>query len=513
MVRWITKKAEQAKAEGANKRSKEAAEEGKKRPNDKKKVDIEGKLQSAPVGKKRRASKKDHSESSGPARSSREKKRESGGDKQKQDWSLEQFKVEPIEGKTRFHDIDLSRELMHGVADLGFEYCTEIQAKALPPILEGKDVAGQAQTGTGKTAAFLLGIFNHLLENPPEKNRRKGAPRVLVLAPTRELVVQLQRDAKVLSKYTSISSVAVYGGVDYAKQKSTLRKEFVDLIAATPGRLLDYLGKKIVNLSQVEYLVIDEADRMLDMGFIPDVRRIIRATPAKNKRQTMLFSATLDEPVMRLSKSWTTDAVRIETTPDNLAAESVDQRVYIVTADQKYALLYNLLNEHSPERAIIFANRRDAVDRLTRKLKAHGFKCNRLSGAIPQKRRMRTLDDFRAGKFNIMVATDVAGRGLHVQGISHIFNYNVPQDAEDYVHRIGRTGRAGSLGMSITFACEKESFYLPPIEELLGSSLDYSHPEEKWLKAPPKPQNNRRRRNRGPRKKGGRKKKGGKKRG
>lgn len=406
--------------------------------------------------------------------------------KSDQPWNLARFQVEAEEGKTRFHDLDLPIELMHAIADQGFQYCTPVQAETLPPILEGKNVAGQAQTGTGKTAAFLLGVFAHFLSKPLEKKPRNGTPRALVIAPTRELVVQLERDANSLAKYTKISTIAVYGGLDYAKQEKKLRNERVDIVAATPGRLIDYMGKKIVDLSQVEYLIIDEADRMLDMGFIPDVRRIIRATPNKSKRQTLLFSATLDEPVTRLSRSWMDDPARVEIDPENIAADSVEQKVYIVTDDKKYALLYNILKQEKPERSIIFANRRDTVDHLTRHLKAHGFKCNKLSGSVSQKRRMRTLDDFRAGKFDIMVATDVAGRGLHIEAISHIINYNVPQDPEDYVHRIGRTGRAGSLGISITFACEKESFYLPAIEELLGNELNYTQPEEQWLTDPPK---------------------------
>ncbi len=401
-------------------------------------------------------------------------------------WSLDNFKIKPQDGKTRFHDLDLPLELMHAVADLKFEYCMPIQAEILPSILNGKNAAGQAQTGTGKTAAFLLGIFTRMLRNPLEKKPRNGTPRALIVVPTRELVVQIKRDADALTKYTPFTTMAVYGGLNYAKQEAQLRDKRIDLVAATPGRLIDYLRKRSIHLSHVEYLVLDEADRMLDMGFIPDVRRIVQATPPKGKRQTMLFSATLDEKVINLSKSWMDDPVHIEIEPEHIAAESVDQKVYIITAKKKYALLYNILKQEKPKRAIIFANRRDGVRRVTRKLRAHGFKCNMLSGEIPQNRRMRTLDDFRAGKFNIMIATDVAGRGLHIDGVSHIINYNIPHDAEDYIHRIGRTGRAGCEGISITFACEEESFYLPAIEELLGQDLSCIQPEDEWLSAPPK---------------------------
>lgn len=471
---------------------------------------ITKKLKKGQGGKVRKSKpveeKNQHSQSSGPAKGRRvpeqrqrpkedlantdDRRRDAdtgrGIQGQKEQWSPDMFPVEPQEGKTRFHDLDLPLELMHAVADLGFRYCTPVQAATLPHLLAGKDVAGQAQTGTGKTAAFLLGIFSHLLRKPDDGRRKNGTPRALVVAPTRELVVQLGRDADLLAKHAGFRTMTVYGGLDYAKQEKQLRGEKVDLIAATPGRLLDYLRKRIVDLAQVEILVLDEADRMLDMGFIPDVRRIVRATPKKTERQTLLFSATLDEPVTRISEPWMNDPVRVEVDPENIAAESVDQRVYIVTDEKKYPLLYNILKKDEPERAIIFANRRDSVDRLTRQLKAHGFKCNQLSGAVSQRRRMRTLDDFRKGKFNLMVATDVAGRGLHIEGISHIINFNVPHDPEDYVHRIGRTGRAGCEGISITFACEMESFYLPPIEELLGYELEYTQPEEEWLQEPPK---------------------------
>jgi len=475
MVNWITKKLKKGRGEKTGKST--APEKGRRQS------------QGSDTDKKRESPQPRQRQENNVAKKAdrkRDEARERERSGQEQKWSPEMFGVEAEAGKTRFHDLDLPVELMHAVADLGFKYCTPVQAKTLPQLLAGKDVAGQAQTGTGKTAAFLLGIFSHFLRNPGSGKRRNGTPRALVVAPTRELVVQLGRDADSLAKYAGFKTMAVYGGLDYAKQEKQLRGEKVDLIAATPGRLLDYLRKRIVDLSQVEILVLDEADRMLDMGFIPDVRRIVRATPKNRQRQTLLFSATLDEPVTRISKPWMNDPVRVEVDPENIAAESVDQKVYIVTDEKKYPLLYNILKKDEPERAIIFANRRDAVDRLTRQLKAHGFKCNQLSGAVSQRRRMRTLDDFRKGKFNLMVATDVAGRGLHIEGISHIINFNVPHDAEDYVHRIGRTGRAGCEGTSITFACEMESFYLPPIEELLGYELEYSHPEEEWLQEPPK---------------------------
>jgi len=262
---------------------------------------------------------------------------------------------------------------------------------------------------------------------------------------------------------------------------------------ATPGRLLDFASKNIVQLRHTEIMVIDEADRMLDMGFIPDVRRIIYKTPDKEKRQTVLFSATLTDEVMRLAAAWMVDPERIDIEPEQVAVDTVDQKVFIVTDKEKFPLLYNIIKNDNPDRIIIFANRRDQTERLQDELDRYSIKCEMLSGAVTQKKRMRILDDFKTGKVKVLVATDVAGRGIHVDGISHVVNFNIPENPDDYVHRIGRTGRAGSTGKSITFACEMESFELPKIEELLGMELKCSMaPEELLEELPPAPPRKRR---------------------
>ena len=404
-------------------------------------------------------------------------------------WDPAEFAVEPQEGKIRFHDLGLHPTLMRSIHALGWKYCTPIQGEILPGTLKGKDMAGRAQTGTGKTAAFLISIINHCLNNPLAKQGTAN-PRALIIAPTRELAMQIAEDSRGINRYTGLRTVVLYGGMDYNKQQRELEEGPVDIVVATPGRLLDFESKNVVNLRFVEIMVIDEADRMLDMGFIPDVRRIIYKTPPKEKRQTVLFSATLSDEVMRLAAAWMIDPERIDIEPEQVAVDSVEQKVFIVTDDQKFQLLYNIIRHDKPERIIIFTNRRDQAERLSEDLDRYGHKCEMLSGAVTQKKRMRILEDFKAGKVTVLVATDVAGRGIHVEGVSHVVNFNIPENPDDYVHRIGRTGRAGATGQSITFACEMESFELPKIEELLGTELKCSMPTEEMLaelpQAPPR---------------------------
>ena len=398
-------------------------------------------------------------------------------------WDPSTFNVPAEEGKTRFQDLNLPVDILHAIADLNFKYCTPIQAEILPLTLAGKDMAGKAQTGTGKTAAFLLGIFTHFIKNPKE-HLKAGTPRALILAPTRELATQIRDDAVKLGKYLPFQTVAIYGGIDYEKQRRLLEQP-VDIVVATPGRLIDYSSQGVLDLRGVEILVIDEADRMLDMGFIPDVRRIVYKTPPKEKRQTLLFSATLDDEVMRLAGAWMVEPGKIEIEPDSTAAATVDQRVYIVTDDQKFALLYNILKrEIDGNSVLIFTNRRDQAERLADNLYRYGFDCEMLTGAVNQNRRQFILTDFKNGRIKIVVATDVAGRGIHVDDLTHVINFNIPKQPDDYVHRIGRTGRAGKEGNSVTFACEKESFELPAIEELLGRRLDCTMPEPEMLNLP-----------------------------
>lgn len=408
-------------------------------------------------------------------------RRRRSGNKTNKTWDISQFHVEPEAGKVRFHDLDLPIHLMHGIADLGFKYASPIQAQSLPYTLAGNDVVGKAQTGTGKTAAFLITIINDLMNNPLDEEPFAGEPRALVIAPTRELVMQIADDAHKLAKYTGLKVQTLVGGMDYDKQKKALHYETVDIVIATPGRLIDFASNKDVYLDRVEALVIDEADRMLDMGFIPQVRRIVRMTPHKDHRQTLLFSATFTDDVERLAEQWTYDATRIEIEPESLAADSVDQKIYIVESSKKFALLRSVLESEEAESVIVFANRRDEVRRLHERLKKIGIPAGILSGEVAQNKRVRTLEDFKSGKLRVLVATDVAGRGIHVDGISHVVNYTLPEEPEDYVHRIGRTGRAGKTGISISFACEDDSFRLEPIEKLLGNKLNCEQPSTELM--------------------------------
>jgi ATP-dependent RNA helicase RhlB len=398
---------------------------------------------------------------------------------------VDQYQVPPAEGKTRFAELNLPEPILHAVADLGFQYCTPVQAVAIPPALEQKDLAAKAQTGTGKTAAFLTAIFTHFLRTPRKWPAKPGAPRALILAPTRELVLQIEKDAQALGKYCGFNLMAVYGGMDYDKQQRQLRAGSPDVLAATPGRLLDFRRGGVLDLRHVEVLVIDEADRMLDMGFIPDVRTIVHATPRREDRQTLLFSATLSEDIMRLASRWMKEYVKVEVEPEKVTVDAIRQVVYTVSSDQKFALFYNLLQRDNPERVLLFCNRRDETERLLDRMARCGIHAEMLSGAVPQKKRVQVLENFRAGKTRVLVATDVAGRGLHVDGISHVINYDIPYDAEDYVHRIGRTGRAGRTGTAYTFACENEAFTMPEIEKYIGRELDYENPEPALLQLPP----------------------------
>lgn len=396
-------------------------------------------------------------------------------------WSVDQFEVSPQEGKSRFHDLDLHPTLMHGIAELGFEYCSPIQAQVLPHTLQGQDAIGKAQTGTGKTAAFLITIFNDLLANPLEGERFLGEPRALVIAPTRELVMQIAADAEDLAKHTGLKTATLIGGMDYQKQLNRLGRDVVDLVVATPGRLLDFTGRRDLFLDHVEVMVLDEADRMLDMGFIPQVKRIVRQTPRKECRQTLLFSATFTEDIINLSRQWTTDAVTIEIEPDHIATDSVDQRIYLASSEERFRILVNLLRSEDASSVIVFANRRDQVRRLYERLRKAGISCGMLSGEIAQAKRTKTLEQFKSGAVSVLVATDVAGRGIHVDGVSHVVNYNLPEDPEDYVHRIGRTGRAGASGTSISFASEDDAFLLPDLEALLGEPVRCEHPPAELL--------------------------------
>ncbi len=396
-------------------------------------------------------------------------------------WDAASYAVPAEEGKLRFSDLGLPTPVLHAIADLGFQYCTPIQQRVLRFTMAGHDSIGRAQTGTGKTAAFLLTILTDLLKNPPDEERYTGEPRALILAPTRELAMQIAKDAQALAKYTDLKIVTVLGGMDYDKQRKQLTEEFVDIVVATPGRLIDFAGKQDIYLDRVETLVIDEADRMLDMGFIPDVKRIVRMTPPKTSRQTLLFSATFTRDVINLAEQWTYNAIKVEIEPESVTTESVEQLVYITTTEDKYKLLYNLIVQNNLERVMVFANRRDQTRKLSEMLRDHRISSALLSGDVPQDKRVKTLENFRAGKIKVLVATDVAGRGIHVDGVSHVVNFTLPEQTDDYVHRIGRTGRAGTTGTSVSFACEDDAFMIPKIEEAIGRKLPSKYPEENLL--------------------------------
>ena len=415
---------------------------------------------------------------------SQPQKKEKGNAAKSETWSEAQFEVEPVEGKTRFQDLSLPPCIMQGIQEAGFEYCTEIQAQSLPQALSGRDVFGKAQTGTGKTAAFLLTIMKHVIDNPIT-DQKPGWPRALVVAPTRELAIQIDRDANMLGKYCDVTTFAVFGGMDYEKQQTHVQRKPVDIIVATPGRLLDFNRRRDINLGKVEILVIDEADRMLDMGFIPDINDIVRSTPPKEKRQTLLYGATLTEQIHELGRRYTNNPHVIEIAPEHITNEDVEQIVYIVTQREKLNLLVNLIHQQDLARVIVFTNRRDETRWLTDRLREYGFSTEILSGDINQNRRLRTLDKFKDGKIRVLVATDVAGRGIHIDGLSHVINYHLPLNAEDYVHRIGRTGRAGSTGVSVSFADEEDGHQIPIIEAYIEAPLPCTQPPENWLEKPP----------------------------
>jgi len=375
----------------------------------------------------------------------------------------------------RFDELKLSGEVLAGISDAGFQALTPIQELALPLALSGRDVAGQAQTGTGKTAAFLVSIFNRL---KPMTGKLEGrAPRAIVIAPTRELAVQILNDAELLGKHTGLGMMAVYGGVDYQKQKERLEAG-TDLLIGTPGRLIDYFKQKVFSLKYIEVVVIDEADRMFDMGFIADIRYMLRRMPPFDRRQSMLFSATLSYRVMELAYEHMNNPEKISVTPEQMTVDRIEQTLFHVGRHEKFSLLLGVLKKENPKRSMLFINTKREAERVVFKLKLNGYESAVLSGDIPQNKRLRILADFKSGKLPILVATDVASRGLHVEDVTHVFNYDLPQDAEDYVHRIGRTARAGASGKTFAFADEQYVFSLEEIEKYIGAKIPVSWPDE-----------------------------------
>ena len=379
-----------------------------------------------------------------------------------------------------FTNLHLPESLARGIADAGFERCTPIQAQTLPRALAGRDVAGQAQTGTGKTAAFLVALYSRLLRAEVPPTRKINHPLALIIAPTRELAVQIHHDAEILGQYTGLKLALAFGGVDYEKQRRDL-EDGVDILIGTPGRLIDFYKQHVFDLRSVQVLVLDEADRMFDLGFIADIRYIMRRLPPPDQRLNLLFSATLAQRVLELAYEHMNDPELVRIEPDKMTVDQVRQVIYFPSMDEKPRLLVGLLRSMDPHRTMIFVNTRRGAEELENLLRANGFNAQAISGDVPQSKRLRLLRDFHSGELAILIGTDVASRGLHIPDVSHVFNYDMPQDPEDYVHRIGRTARAGAEGDAISLGCEDYVQSLPDIEAYIGRSLPRAAVSEEEL--------------------------------
>ncbi len=369
--------------------------------------------------------------------------------------------------ETRFCNLELSDSILLGLNDAAFNHCTPIQDKALPLLLRSKDIAGQAQTGTGKTATFLLATFQHLLNDESEAIKN---PRALILAPTRELAIQIHKDALSLSKHLNLKFALIYGGTDYQKQLDTLKSN-IDIIIGTPGRIIDFYKQNAFTLNHIQVTVMDEADRMFDLGFIKDIRYLLRRMPAPELRLNMLFSATLSYKVTELAYEHMNNPILIRIESEEVTSKAIQQSAYCPANEQKIPLLIGLLNHHQPQRSIIFVNTKRCAELLDDTLNANGYKTAALSGDVPQDKRQRLLADFQDNKITLLIATDVAARGLHIADVSHVINYDLPQDVEDYVHRIGRTARFGASGIAISFICEHYAYSMPDIETYIGQKI------------------------------------------
>ncbi|MDD3519406.1 MAG: ATP-dependent RNA helicase RhlB [Chromatiales bacterium] len=369
-----------------------------------------------------------------------------------------------------FAHFDLPPSVRQGLEDAGFSLCTPIQALTLPTLLAGRDVAGQAQTGTGKTAAFLVAVFTHLLRHPAPPERKPNQMRALILAPTRELAIQIHKDATVLGAHTGLTLALAYGGTDYEKQRSQIEAG-ADVLIGTPGRIIDYFKQHVFDLRMAQAMVLDEADRMFDLGFIADVRFLLRRMPPPSERLNMLFSATLSLRVMELAFEHMNSPEKLQVEAEQVTADRVRQSVYYPANNEKIPLLLGLLKHLQPPRSMVFVNMKYVAEDVTDWLNHNGVPAALLSGDVPQNKRQRLLGEFTNGDFQVLVATDVAARGLHIPDVTHIFNYDLPQSGEDYVHRIGRTGRAGAEGAAISFACEDFAFHLPEIEAYIGRKI------------------------------------------
>jgi ATP-dependent RNA helicase RhlB len=391
----------------------------------------------------------------------------------------------------RFSNLELSDSILRSLKDANFNHCTPIQRKALPLLLRGKDIAGQAQTGTGKTATFLLATFQYLIndaeiddsediadavdeEKPAPKavakSKKVKNPRAIILAPTRELAIQIHKDALQLGKHLHFKMALIYGGTDYQKQLDSLKSN-VDIIIGTPGRIIDFYKQNAFTLDNVKVTVMDEADRMFDLGFIKDIRYLLRRMPPPEQRLNMLFSATLSYKVTELAYEHMNNPVLIRIETEEVTSKAIRQSAFCPSNEQKVPLLLGILNQQKPQRSIVFVNTKRCAEQLEDMLNANGYKTAALSGDVPQDKRQRLLNDFQENKINLLIATDVAARGLHIADVSHVFNYDLPQDVEDYVHRIGRTARFGASGVAISFICEEYAYSMPDIEEYIEQKI------------------------------------------
>ena len=384
-----------------------------------------------------------------------------------------------------FTSLPLPDKVQAGIADAGFRRCTPIQEQTLPLALDGQDIAGQAQTGTGKTAAYLVALYSRLHDSKPIAPQLNG-PRALILAPTRELAVQIHADAEQLGKHLDFRLGLAFGGTDYEKQRRQLA-EGVDILVGTPGRIIDYFKQRVFSFRRVQVMVLDEADRMFDLGFIRDIRFVLRRLPAREKRLNLLFSATLSHRVLELAYEHMNDPQLIRIEPEKVTVDSVRQSIYFPANDEKIPLLLTLLKQMDARRTMVFVNTRREADRLGRYLAHNGVNARAISGDVPQKKRLRMFGDFLSGKLAVLIGTDVASRGLHVPDVSHVFNFDLPQDPEDYVHRIGRTARAGASGDAISFGCESYAASLPDIEALIGRKIPVERIDPEALVAVMKP--------------------------
>jgi ATP-dependent RNA helicase RhlB len=369
--------------------------------------------------------------------------------------------------KTRFSNLELSGSIITSLKHANFIECTPIQDKTLPLSLRGKDIAGQAQTGTGKTAAFLLATFQHLINDESDKIKN---PRALILAPTRELAIQIHKDALLLGKQLNLKYALIYGGTDYQKQLDVLKTN-IDIVIGTPGRIIDFQRKNVLNLNNIQVSVLDEADRMFDLGFIKDIRYLLRRMPAAEKRLNLLFSATLSYKVTELAYEHMNNPVLIKIETEEVTSKAISQSAFCPANEQKIPLLFGLLKKHQPERCIVFVNTKRCAEQLEQYLTVNEINVAVLSGDVPQEKRQRLLNDFQENKVNLMIATDVAARGLHIPAVSHVINYDLPQDVEDYVHRIGRTARFGASGVAFSFICEQYAYSMPDIEDYIGEKI------------------------------------------